>query len=92
MEKKRFLPHQRKCFFTTWMPNLTTLCLHKLTDSRFHQVSETDKKLTEKIREVVFDGHSIVFARKAVVDETFIPGSTNLCKSVVGFDASRFYL
>ena len=34
---------------------------------------------------------SIVFTRKAVVDETFIRKSTNLCKSIVGIDASQLY-
>ena len=34
---------------------------------------------------------SIVFKRKAVVDETFIRKSMNLCKSIVGIDASQLY-
>ena len=45
----------------------------------------------EKIREDVVGGPSIVFTRKAVVDETFIRKSTNICKSIVGFDASQLY-
>ena len=36
-------------------------------------------------------GPSIVFTRKAVVDETFIRKSSNLCKSIVGVDASQLY-
>ena len=36
-------------------------------------------------------GPSIVFTRKAVVDETFIRKSSNLCKSIVGFGASQLY-
>ena len=36
-------------------------------------------------------GPSIVFTRKAVVDETFISKSTSLCKSIVGIDASQLY-
>ena len=36
-------------------------------------------------------GTSIVFTRKAVVDETFLRKSSNLCKSIVGMDASRLY-
>ena len=36
-------------------------------------------------------GPSIVFTRKAVVDETIIRKSTNLCKSIVGIDASQLY-
>ena len=36
-------------------------------------------------------GPSIVFTRKAVVDETFIRNSSNICKSIVGIDASQLY-
>ena len=36
-------------------------------------------------------GPSIVFTRKAVVDQTFIRNSENFCKSIVGFDASQLY-
>ena len=36
-------------------------------------------------------GPSIVFTRKAVVDETFILISGNFCKSIVGIDASQLY-
>ena len=36
-------------------------------------------------------GASIVFTRKAVVDETCIRKSSNLCKSTVGIDASQLY-
>ena len=36
-------------------------------------------------------GSSIVFTRKAVVDETFIRSSSNACKSIVGIDASQLY-
>ena len=36
-------------------------------------------------------GPSIVLTRKAVVDETFIRKSSNLCKSFDGIDASQLY-
>ena len=36
-------------------------------------------------------GPSIVFTRKTVVDETFIRNSSNVCKSMVGIDASQLY-
>ena len=36
-------------------------------------------------------GPSIVFTRKAVVDETFIRISGNICKSIVDIDISQFY-
>ena len=44
-----------------------------------------------KIEEDVVGGPSIVFTRKAFADETFIRKSTNICKSVVGIDASQLY-
>ena len=52
---------------------------------------EGDKNLLEKIRGDVVGGPSIVFTRKTVVNETFIRKSTNLCKSIVGIDASQLY-
>ena len=36
-------------------------------------------------------GPSIVFTRKAVANENFVSKSTNLCKSIVGIDASQLY-
>ena len=74
----------------TW-PNLANICLHKSTDAKFDPFTEGDKDLSKKIREDVVGGPSIVFTRKAVVDETFFRKSTNLCKSIVGIDASQLY-
>ena len=73
------------------LPNLTNICLHKSTDSKFYPFNESDKDLLEKIREDMVGGLCIVFIRKAMVDETFIRKSTNLCKSFVGIDASQLY-
>ena len=36
-------------------------------------------------------GPSIVFTRKAVVDETFIRNSRENCKSILDIDASQLY-
>ena len=71
--------------------NLANICLHKSTDSKFYPFTESDKDLLEKIREDMVGGPSIVFIRKAVVDQTFFRKSTNLCKSIVGIDASQLY-
>ena len=73
------------------LPNLANICLHKSTDSKFYPFTESDKHLLEKIREDMVGGPSIVFTRKAVVDETFIRKSSNLCKTIVGIDASQLY-
>ena len=67
------------------------ICLHKSTDSKFYPFTESDKDLLEKIREDMVGGPSIVFTGKAVVDETFIRKSSNLCKSIVAIDASQLY-
>ena len=71
--------------------NLANICLHKSTEAKFSPFTEGDEDLSEKIREDVFGGPSIVFTRKAVVDEIFIRKSTNLCKSIVGIDVSQLY-
>ena len=70
------------------LPNLANICLHKSTDSKIYPFIESDKDL-EKIREDMVGGPSIVFTRKAVIDEKFNRKSTNLCKSIVGIDASQ---
>ena len=64
--------------------------MYKSTDANLYPFTKGDKDLVKKI-ENVFDGPSIVFTRKAVVDETFIRKSTNLCKSIVGIVASELY-
>ena len=73
------------------LPNLAKICLHKSTDSKFYRFTESDKDLLQKIREDMVGAPSIVFTRKAVVDETFIRKSSNLFKSIVGIDASQLY-
>ena len=73
------------------LPNLAKYCLHKSTSAKFYPFTETDKDLLQKIREDMVGGPSIVFTRKAVFDETFIRDSGNICKSIVGIDASQLY-
>ena len=73
------------------LPNLANSCLRKSTSAKFYPFNETDKDLLQKIREDMVGGPSIVFTRKAVVDETFIRKSENICKSIVGIDASQLY-
>ena len=73
------------------LPNLANICLHKSTSAKFYPFTESDKDLLQKIREDMVGGPSIVFTRKAVVDETFIRKSENICKSIVDIDASQLY-
>ena len=74
------------------LPNLGKICLHKSTSAKSYPFTETDKDLLQKIREDMVAGPSIVFRRKAVVDETFIRDSRNICRSIVGIDASQLCL
>ena len=71
--------------------NLANICLHKSTDAKFYLFTEGDKDLLEKIREDVVGGPSIVCTCKAVVGETYIRKSANICKSFVGIEASQLY-
>ena len=73
------------------LTNFANICLHKSTSAKFYPFTETDKDLVQKFREDMVGGPSIVFTREAVVDETFIRDSGNICKSIVGFDASQLY-
>ena len=72
------------------LPNLANICLQKSIDANFHPFTEGDKNLLEKIREDVFGGPSIVFTRKANVEEIFIRKSTNVCKSFVGLMPANY--
>ena len=76
------------------LPNLANICLHKSTNSKFYPFVEADKDLHDKIREDMTGGPSIVFTRKAIVDQTYIRHRSivgNICKSIVGIDASQLY-
>ena len=73
------------------LPNLANICLHTSTDSKFHPCTDSDKDLLDKIRKDMVGAPSIVFTRKAVVDEIFIRKLSNLCKSIVGIEASQLY-
>ena len=77
--------------FGCTLPNLANICLHKSTNEKFYPFCESDRYLCEKIREDMTGAPSIVFTRKAVVDETFIRDSSNVCKSIVRIDASQLY-
>ena len=73
------------------LPNITNICLHKSTDSKFSPFTEGNKDSSQKIRWDMVGGPSIVFTRGAIADKTFNRKSTNLCKSIVGIDASQMY-
>ena len=50
-------------------PNLANIFLHKSTTVKFYPFTESRKNFLDEIREEMVGGPSIVFARKAVVDE-----------------------
>ena len=70
---------------------LAKICLHKSANSKFYPFTESGKDLLEKIGEDMVGAPSVVFTRKAVVNEAFIRKSSNLCKSIVGIDANQPY-
>ena len=73
------------------LPNIANICLHKSTNHNFFPFVESDQDLHDKIRKEMTGGPSIVFTRKAVVDQTYIGNSENTCKFIVGIDASQLY-
>ena len=77
--------------FGCTLPILANICRQKSACAKLNPFTETDKDLLQKIPEDMVGGASIVFTRKAVVDETFIRNSRDFCKSTVGLDASQLY-
>ena len=51
------------------LPNLRKICLQKSTCAKFNPFTETEKDLLQKIGENMVGGPTLVFTRKAVVDE-----------------------
>ena len=72
-------------------PNLANICLHKSTTAKHYPFTKTDKDLLQTILEDMVGDPSIVFTRKAVVDEFLIRNSRKVCESIDGFDASELY-
>ena len=73
------------------LPNLANNCLHSSTNVKFYPFPEGDKDLLERIREDKIGGPSIVLTRKSLVGQTRIRSSSNICKSIVGINASQLY-
>ena len=53
------------------LPDLANICLNESTNDKLYPFCESER-FVQKIREDMTGGPSIVFTRKAVVDETFI--------------------
>ena len=65
------------------LPNLANKCPQKSTRAKLYPFPGADLDLLQKIREDMVGGPSVVFTRRAVVDETFIRN--------VGICASQLY-
>ena len=72
-------------------PNVAKNCFQKSTIANIYPFTERGKDILEKNREDVVGGPSNVFTREAVVAETFIRKSANICKSINEIDASQLY-
>ena len=74
------------------LSKLAKICLHKSTDRKFYSFIGALKDLLEKIRGETTGGPSKVFTRIANVENTLIWKSNEICKAIVGIDASQLYL
>ena len=73
------------------LPNLANRFLHSSTNATFFPFCEKDKDYDTYIRKWLTGRPSIIFTRYAKVGETKIRESENMCKSIVGIDASQLY-
>ena len=92
MQKKMAFYHNKSIVILKLdctLPDLANIGLPKSTDAKNNPFTEVDKGLLEKNREDVVGGPFGVFTRKALVDETFVRKSRNICNSFVGIDARR---
>ena len=62
------------------LPNLPKVCLHRATTNYWRELVKTWLVV-----------HLLYLHGKAVVNDTFVRDSTNLCKSIVGIGASQLY-
>ena len=73
------------------LPNLPNRFLHSSTNATFFPFCEKDKDYDIYIRKWLTGGPSIILTRYAKVGEMKIRESENVCKSIVGIDASQLY-
>ena len=72
-------------------PNLANRILHSSTSLKFYPFNQEDKIFDDYIREWLTGGPSIIFTRYAKVGSSRIKHSSNMCKTIVGIDASQRY-
>ena len=72
------------------LPKLANICLHNPTNVKFYTFTDGHRPMGKNSRRRRW-WSMYRFTRKAIVDETFIRKSKNICKSIVGIDISRLY-
>ena len=89
-EKGRELSQQRICMLKLgcMLPIMTKKYLHNSSSAKNYPCTKIDRDFLLKVLEDNFWGLWIVFTRKAVVGETHICKSTNICISILGLIAS----
>ena len=73
------------------LPNSVYNYLHSSIDAKHYRSIDGDKDLMKSIRKDMAVGPSIVFTRKTVVYNTAFRKSTNLYKSIAGFDVDQLH-
>ena len=73
------------------LPNLANRILHSSTSLKFFPFNQEDQSFDDYIREWLTGGPSIIFTRYAKVGSSRIKNSSNMCKTIVGIDASQLY-
>ena len=73
------------------LPNLANRILHSSRSAKFFPFNKMDSHYDTYIRSWLTGGPSIIFTRYAKANVTKIGTSENICKSIVGIDASQLY-
>ena len=73
------------------LPDLANRILHSSTSLKFFPFNQEDQRFDDYIREWLTGGPSIIFTRYAKVGSWRIKNSSNMCKTIVGIDASQLY-
>ena len=76
---------------TLTLPSLANRILHSSTNAKFFPFTYEDRELDNYIRSWLTGGPSIIFNRYAKVGVTKIENTQNVCKAIIGVDASQLY-
>ena len=73
------------------LPTLANRLLHSSTNEKFFPFIEKDKEYDDYIRKWLTGGPSIIFNHYAKAGLTKMENSENVCKSIIGIDATQLY-